>query len=122
MEWLKKVEKVREVMETRSSSGVSHPVPLGLGLGGGGRKPSVGQGWESNRFYWDENMSSNGAITKRLYTIPEAGIYLGRTKWSIRRLIWNGDLPSVRPPGRRVHVDLRDMDAFIEQNKVIESN
>jgi excisionase family DNA binding protein len=68
-------------------------------------------------------MASHVAITKRLYTIPEAGIYLGRSKWSIRRLIWNGDLPSVRPPGRHVHhLDVRDMDAFIEQNKVIENN
>ncbi len=66
-------------------------------------------------------MSSPVAITKRLYTIPEAGIYLGRSKWSIRRLIWNGDLPSVRPD-RRVLVDVRDMDAFIEQHKVIENN
>ena len=66
-------------------------------------------------------MSSHVAITKRLYTIPEAGIYLGRSKWSVRRLIWNGDLPSV-PKGRRVHIDVRDMDAFIEQNKVIEKN
>jgi excisionase family DNA binding protein len=67
-------------------------------------------------------MSSHVAITKRLYTIPEAGIYLGRSEWSVRRLIWNGGLPSVRPPGRRVHLDVRDMDAFIEQNKVIENN
>jgi len=82
----------------------------------------MGRGWERRRFNVDGNMSSNETITKRLYTIPEAGIYLGRTKWSIRRLIWNGDLPSVRPPGRRVLVDVRDMDAFIEQHKVIENN
>ena len=61
------------------------------------------------------------AQPKRLYTIPEAGIYLGRTDWSVRHLIWGGSLPSVRS-GRRVHLDVRDMNAFIEQNKVIESN
>ena len=66
-------------------------------------------------------MSSNVAITKRLYNIPEAGIYLGRSDWSIRHLIWNGDLPAVRR-GKRVQLDVRDMDAFIEQNKVIENN
>ena len=53
---------------------------------------------------------------KRLFSIPEAAIYLGRSDWSIRRLIWNGDLPQVRAGGR-VHVDIRDMDAFIDKNK-----
>ena len=53
---------------------------------------------------------------KRLYTLLEAGTYLGRSTWSIRRLIWNGDLPQVRAGGR-VHVDVRDMDEFIERNK-----
>ena len=58
-------------------------------------------------------------VSKRLYSIPEAAEYLGRSTWSIRRLIWAGELPSVRASGR-VHVDLRDMEAFIENNKVRE--
>ena len=53
---------------------------------------------------------------KRLFSIPEAAIYLGRSDWSIRRLIWNGDLAQVRAGGR-VHVDVKDMDAFIDKNK-----
>jgi excisionase family DNA binding protein len=56
---------------------------------------------------------------KRLYSIPEAAVYLGRSTWSIRRLIWSGALPSVRAGGR-VHLDLHDLDNFIERNKVIE--
>jgi excisionase family DNA binding protein len=58
-------------------------------------------------------------VLKRLYSISEAAEYLGRSTWSIRRLIWAGELPSVRARGR-VHVDLRDMEAFIENNKVRE--
>lgn len=54
--------------------------------------------------------------TKRLYTLSEAAVYLGRSVWSVRRLIWNGDLPQVRAGGR-VHVDIRDMDEFIDKNK-----
>jgi len=54
--------------------------------------------------------------TKRLYTLGEAAVYLGRSVWSIRRLIWNGELPQVRAGGR-VHVDILDMDAFIDKNK-----
>jgi excisionase family DNA binding protein len=57
---------------------------------------------------------------KRLYSLPEAAEYLGRSPWSVRRLIWSGELPQVRA-GRRVHVDIRDMDAFIDKNKVTDS-
>ena len=58
-------------------------------------------------------------IQKRLYTLNEAATYLGRSTWSIRRLIWNGLLPQVRGGGR-VHVDLMDMDAFIEKHKEVD--
>jgi len=56
---------------------------------------------------------------KRLYSVPEAAHYLGRSVWSVRRLIWNGELPQVRAAGR-VHVDVRDLDEFIDRNKVRE--
>ncbi len=56
------------------------------------------------------------ARLKRLFTLPEAAIYLGRSIWSVRRLIWNGDLPQVRLRGR-VHVDIQDMDSLIERYK-----
>lgn len=59
-------------------------------------------------------------VRKRLYSIPEAAEYLGRSTWSVRRLIWAGELPSVRA-GRRVHLDVCDMEAFIENNKVREN-
>ena len=61
-------------------------------------------------------MTKSALIEKRLYSIDEAAIYLGRADWSIRRLIWKGDLPQVRAGGR-VHVDVRDMDEFIEKYK-----
>jgi len=62
-------------------------------------------------------MNISGKVTKRLYSVPEAAIYLGRSPWSVRRLLWSGELPQVRA-GRRVHLDVRDMDEFIERNKV----
>lgn len=64
-------------------------------------------------------MSSSVGVKKRLYTVPEAAEYLGRSTWSIRRLIWEGVLPSVRVQ-RRVHLDLADMENLIEQSKVVE--
>jgi excisionase family DNA binding protein len=59
-------------------------------------------------------------ISKRLYTIEEAAIYLGRTVWSVRELIWGGALPSVKV-GRRVHLDFDDLNSFIDRHKVRET-
>lgn len=53
---------------------------------------------------------------KRLYSIPEAAFYLGRTVDALREIIWAGKIPYVKD-GRRVLIDIRDMDEFIELNK-----
>ena len=58
---------------------------------------------------------------KRLYTIEEAAVYLGRGKWGIRHLIYDGKLPAVRV-GKRIHKDVEDMNTFIIQNKVREGD
>ena len=57
------------------------------------------------------------ALKKRLYSVGEAAEYLGRSVWSVRELIWKGSLPSVRA-GRRVHLDIVDLDEWIANNKV----
>jgi len=62
---------------------------------------------------------SAAAPRKRLYTLAEAADYLGRSVWSIRRLIWGAVLPSVRVQGR-VHLDVADMDELIERSKCVE--
>jgi excisionase family DNA binding protein len=54
---------------------------------------------------------------KRLYSIPEAAEYLGRSVWSVRELIWGGKLPCVKA-GRRIHLDIIDLNQWIEKNKV----
>ncbi len=64
-------------------------------------------------------MDSKDRPTKRLYSIPEAAAYLGRSVWSMREMVWAGKLPAVRD-GRRIFVDLEDMNRWIERNKVIE--
>ena len=56
-------------------------------------------------------------LKKRLYSIPEAAEYLGRSIWSVRELIWGGKLPCVKV-GRRIHLDIIDLDQWIEKNKV----
>jgi len=56
------------------------------------------------------------SIKPRLLTIKEAATYLGRSVPAIRELIWKGDLPVVRPD-RRIHLDILDLDRWIEKNK-----
>src|SRR5215831_9878095 len=58
-------------------------------------------------------------IHKRLYNLPEAAEYLGRSEWSVRWLIWSGALPCIKH-GRRVQVDLKAMEAFIDANRLRE--
>ena len=56
------------------------------------------------------------AVSKRLYNVKEAARYLGRSPWTIRRLIRDGHLREVRQ-GRRVMLDIVDLDQFIEKYK-----
>ena len=55
-------------------------------------------------------------LTKRLFDLKEAAIYLGRPVFSVRTLIWNGALPCVKD-GRKQYLDIYDMEKYIEQNK-----
>lgn len=57
---------------------------------------------------------------QRLLTLPEAAYYLGCTIWSVRDLIWKGELPYTRF-GKRFQVDVRYLDAMIEREKRRES-
>ena len=53
---------------------------------------------------------------KRLYDLKEASVYLGRPIFSVRTLIWNGAVPVVKD-GRKLYLDIVDMDAYVERNK-----
>jgi excisionase family DNA binding protein len=55
-------------------------------------------------------------MPKRLYSVKDAARYLGVSPWAVRKLIWTGNLPHVRQ-GRRVLIDILDMNRFIEANK-----
>jgi excisionase family DNA binding protein len=56
-------------------------------------------------------------IPKRLYSVDDAAVYLGRTVWSVREMLWAGKIPFVKD-GRRTLLDIRDMDAWIENSKI----
>lgn len=52
----------------------------------------------------------------RLYSLHEAATYLGISYWTVRELINRHAMPAVRI-GRRVMVDVADLNRFIEANK-----
>jgi hypothetical protein len=57
-------------------------------------------------------------LGKRLYTIPEAAQYLGRSPYSMRTLIWNGELPVIKNgEGGKMWIDVIDLDLWIDRNK-----
>jgi len=56
-------------------------------------------------------------IPKRLFSIPEGAVYLGRSVCAMREMIWAGKIQMVRLD-RRVYIDKNDLDELIEKSKV----
>jgi excisionase family DNA binding protein len=61
-------------------------------------------------------MKPNENQRKRLLDVRAAGEYLGVSAWTVRELVWKGDLVSVKV-GRLVRIDIHDLDCFIEASK-----
>ncbi len=56
-----------------------------------------------------------------LLTLKDAAAMIGLTLWAMRERIWSGDIPAVRfPDGRKLYVDVRDIDRFIQKNKFVQ--
>ena len=66
--------------------------------------------------YDTAHQNSSVRPEKRLISVQDAGVYLGVSLWTIRAYISDGELPAVRA-GRRVLLDIRDLDAWIERAK-----
>lgn len=62
------------------------------------------------------SIHSSSPIEKRLYTLKEAALYLGRSVDGLREVIWARKLPIVRD-GRKIWLDIRDLEAFVTRNK-----
>jgi excisionase family DNA binding protein len=50
-------------------------------------------------------------------SLAEASEYLSVSDWSIRAMVWRGDLPHIRL-GKRILIDSRDLEAWIDKSKV----
>jgi excisionase family DNA binding protein len=64
-----------------------------------------------------EGGREGGKVQKRLLSVEEGAEYLGRTKEAVQHMIAAGKLPIVKSD-RRVFLDVRDLDAWIERSKV----
>lgn len=62
-------------------------------------------------------ISEETAKQKRLFSVPEAARYLGRTVWGIREMVYAGKIPCIKD-GRRMLLDIRDMDSWIEEKRM----
>lgn len=60
-------------------------------------------------------------MSKRLYTVEEAAMYLGKTPRAVRDMVYDGKLTCVKID-RRTMLDQRDMDTLIDNNKVKHDN
>ncbi len=56
-------------------------------------------------------------IPKRLFTLKEAAVYLGRGLHGVRDMVWKGEVPVVRS-GRKMFVDIADLEAWVSRNKM----
>jgi len=62
-------------------------------------------------------VSDNASVLRpRLLTVEQAAVYMGRSEEAMQHMVANGKVPTVRMD-RRVFVDVRDLEALIEDSK-----
>jgi hypothetical protein len=64
----------------------------------------------------NKTISHKDRPVKRPYDLKEASLYMGRTVCAVREMIWAGKLPCIKD-GRRILLDIYDMDVWFERNK-----
>ena len=55
------------------------------------------------------------SLSRRYYDIASVARYLSLNTWTVRRLIWSGQLPAVRV-NRQIRLDVGVVDAFMKTN------
>lgn len=60
--------------------------------------------------------SGVASVTPRLLTVDQAATYLGRSKEAVQHLVASGRIPIVRSD-RRVFLDVKDLDSWIDASK-----
>lgn len=72
----------------------------------------------SNGKGFQGSTSDHKTVAPRLFSLNRSAEYLGVSYWTVRDYIFRGELPSVKL-GRRVLIDVRDLDALIAKYKEI---
>jgi len=62
------------------------------------------------------NNNSEIKLRRRLYSIKEAALYLGRSPWTVAEMVRTGKLPYI-PDGKRRFLDIEDINDWIVNNK-----
>lgn len=60
---------------------------------------------------------AGSALPRRLCSLADAARYLAVSVWTVRQMVWRGDLPHIKT-GKRILLDLRDLDGWIDREKV----
>jgi len=58
------------------------------------------------------------ALPPRLLSYEAASAYLSLSYWSVRTMVTGGQIPHIRS-GKRILIDVQDLDIWIEQHKEI---
>jgi excisionase family DNA binding protein len=64
-----------------------------------------------------ETIHERLAALPRLLTLQQAAEELGVKVWTLRRAIWDGELPQVRL-GKSIRIDRKDLEAWLGRLKV----
>ncbi len=59
---------------------------------------------------------TEGVLHGRLFPIKGAAVYMGFSPWTVREMIWKGEIPYVKV-GAKYFLDVADIDKWIENNK-----
>ena len=62
-------------------------------------------------------MNHDDKRKKRLISQKETAEYLGISYWTVRDMVFRGDIPHIRI-GRRILMDILDLDDYIQKSKI----
>jgi len=93
--------------------GTAEPQPLDRSAPKGHARDSLTSARPSRR----RPVTAGPGLPRRLVSLAEASEYLSVSDWSIRAMVWRGDLPHIRL-GKRILIDSRDLEAWIDKSKV----
>jgi hypothetical protein len=70
----------------------------------------------------DNTVKAPDRVQKRLYSLKDAAVYLGRSVSHVRSLVYGRVIPVVMSPGEiKIFIDIKDLEDFVTKNKALYS-